>query len=209
MGRQVVIFGTGSMAELLDFYLTHDSPHDVVAFTATGPVEADEFRGRPLVPFETVEETHPADGHAMFVAVGYRKRNRLRAKFYGEAKAKGYDLVSYVSSRASIWEDWQVGENCSVFEGATIAPFAEIGNDVCVWNAAHVGHHGKVADHCFFAPRATMAGFVTMDERAFVGAGATIRDGVHIAAGTLIGAGAVVLRDTEPDEVYTSGRDDG
>ena len=193
------------MAELLDFYLTHDSPHEVVAFAATEPA-AGEFRGRPLVPFATVVDSHSPEEHAMFVAVGYSRRNGLRARFYGEAKAKGYELISYVSSRASIWEDSQVGDNCSVFEGATIAPFARLGNDVCVWNGAHVGHHDEIADHCFFAPRATVAGFVTMGERAFIGAGATVRDGVHIAERTLVGAGATVLRDTTPGEVYTAGR---
>jgi sugar O-acyltransferase (sialic acid O-acetyltransferase NeuD family) len=194
------------MAALLDFYLTHDSPHEVVAFCATEPLEGNEFRGRPLVAFETVEDTHPPGDHAMFVAVGYRKRNTLRARFFGEAKAKGYDLVSYVSSRASIWEGTEIHENCSIFEGATIAPFASIGNDVCVWNGAHVGHNDEISDHCFFAPRATVAGFVTMGERAFIGAGAVVRDGVHIAEATLVGAGATVLRDTQPNEVYVSGR---
>jgi sugar O-acyltransferase (sialic acid O-acetyltransferase NeuD family) len=200
------VFGTGSMGELLDFYLTHDSPHEVVAFAATEPLAASEFRGRPLVAFESIVDTHPPGDHSMFVAVGYRKRNTLRARFCAEAKEKGYELVSYVSSRASIWEGTDVGENCSIFDGATIAPFASIGNDVAVWNAAHIGHHDEIGDHCFFAPRSTVAGFVTVGERSFVGAGATVRDGLNIAAGTLVGAGATVLRDTEPDEVYTSGR---
>jgi sugar O-acyltransferase (sialic acid O-acetyltransferase NeuD family) len=204
MASTVVVFGTGSMAELLDFYLTHDSPHEVVAFTATEPLEAEEFRGRPLVSFESVTDLYAPGDHAMFVAVGYSKRNTLRSRFYSEAKDKGYELVSYVSSRATAWSE--VGENCSVFEGATIAPFATVGNDVCVWNGAHVGHHDEIADHCFLAPRATVAGFVSMGERAFIGAGATVRDGVHIAEGTLVGAGATVLRDTEPNEVYVSGR---
>jgi sugar O-acyltransferase (sialic acid O-acetyltransferase NeuD family) len=206
MGSKVVVFGTGSMAALLDFYLTHDSPHEVVAFTATEPLDHDEFRARPLVSFESVTDAYPPGDHAMFVAVGYRKRNTLRARFYGEAKAKGYDLVSYVSSRASLWEGTEVGENWSIFEAATIAPFASIGNNVAVWNGAHVGHNDEIADHCFLAPRATVAGFVTMGERAFIGAGATVRDGVHIAEATLVGAGATVLRDTERNEVYVSGR---
>jgi sugar O-acyltransferase (sialic acid O-acetyltransferase NeuD family) len=202
---RIVIFGTGSMAELLDFYLTHDSPHEVVAFTATDAVGGEPFRGRPLVPFESVVDSHPPRDHAMFVAVGYRKRNTLRARFHDEAKGKGYELISYISSRASVWDDTQVGDNCSVFEGATIAPFAQVGDDVAVWNGAHVGHHGVIGDHCFLAPAATLAGFVTLGDRVFVGAGATVRDGVHVAEGTLVGAGASVLRDTEPGEVYVSG----
>ena len=36
MEKHAIIFGTGSLAEVVDFYLTHDSPYRVVAFTATG-----------------------------------------------------------------------------------------------------------------------------------------------------------------------------
>ena len=31
--KPLVIFGTGDIARLAHFYFTHDSPHDVVAFT--------------------------------------------------------------------------------------------------------------------------------------------------------------------------------
>ena len=38
---------------------------------------------------------------------------------------------------------------------------------------------------------------------AFLGLGAVVRDGVTVAERCLVGAGAVVTRDTEPNGVYT------
>jgi sugar O-acyltransferase (sialic acid O-acetyltransferase NeuD family) len=198
---RVVVFGTGALAELMDFHLSHDSPHEVVAFTSTEPASG-EFLARPVVAFEGVQDAYPPGEHAMFVAVGYRERNRLRSRFHGEAKARGYELVSYVSSRALHWDPASVGDNCAVFEGATVEPFATLGDDVVLWAGAHVGHHSTVADHCFLAPCAVLAGFVSAGERVFVGVNATVRDGVSLGEGALVAAGAAVLRDVAPDEVY-------
>ena len=78
---KVVVFGTGSFAECVHFYLTHDSPHEVVAFTVHGDRidEQTELAALPVVAFEDLTETHPPDEYDMFVAVGYAKVNRMRA----------------------------------------------------------------------------------------------------------------------------------
>ena len=43
---KVVVFGVGQWAELAHFYLTHDSPHEVVAFTVDREyLDGDELQG--------------------------------------------------------------------------------------------------------------------------------------------------------------------
>ena len=88
---KVVVFGTGSFAECVNFYLTHDSPHEVVAFTVHRDRigERPSSHGLPVVPFEDLAETHPPAEHDMYVAVGYAKVNRVRAAICEEAKAQG------------------------------------------------------------------------------------------------------------------------
>ena len=70
MSDQVVIFGTGSLAEVVHFYLTRDRQYKVAAFTANeSHIERDEYLGLPVVPFEAVErEFHPTS-FRMIVAV--------------------------------------------------------------------------------------------------------------------------------------------
>ena len=80
MPDRVVIFGTGSFGELARFYFEHDSRLEPVAFTATADhISADTFQGLPLVPFESLDDSHPPDSFALFVAVGYAGVNRVRA----------------------------------------------------------------------------------------------------------------------------------
>lgn len=200
---KVVIFGTLDTAELAHFYLTHDSEHEVVAFSVTQDhLREKTFRGLPVVAFESVEEIYPPDEYAFFVPMTARRMNRLREKFYLAAKAKGYSLISYISSRATVFPGAQIGENCFILEDNTIQPFTPIGNNVVMWSGNHIGHHGQIKDHVFFTSHVVLSGHCIVEPYCFFGVNATIRDGLHIAEGTLVAMSACITKDTEPWGVY-------
>jgi sugar O-acyltransferase (sialic acid O-acetyltransferase NeuD family) len=203
-GGRVVLFGTGSLAQLLHLYLTEDSDYEVVAFTATGERAAGEsLHDLPLVPFDDVNHRYPPPKHRMFVAVGYSRMNRVRSHFYREASARGYELISYVSTGASV-RAARLGDNSCIFDGAVIEPFVTLGNDVIVWGGARVSHHSSIGDHSFLAPGVTVAGHACIGSHCFLGANATVRDGISIGDDCLIGAGATVLRDTAARQVLVA-----
>ena len=193
----VVLFGTGDFAQVALEYLRRDSPHDVVAFTVHERyIEAPELLGVPVVPFERLEETHPPSDYAMFVAIGFSRVNKARRELYEECKRRGYELISYVNSKAISWDELDLGDNCFVFEANVIQPFVRIGSNVIIWSGNHIGHHVRIGDHCFVASHAVVSGGVTIGEETFVGVNATFRDGVTIAPRCVIGAGALIMKDT-------------
>jgi sugar O-acyltransferase (sialic acid O-acetyltransferase NeuD family) len=201
--KQVVLFGTGDFAQVACVYLTRDSAHEVVAFTADSDrIDRPELMGRPVVPFEAIEASHPPERFALFVAVGFRKVNRARAEAYARCKAKGYELVSYVNSKAMHWGEWTHGDNCFIFENNVIQPFVTIGDDVIVWSGNHIGHHSRIGDHCFISSHVVISGGVTVGESCFLGVNATIRDHVTLGRATVVGAGALILADTPEEAVY-------
>jgi sugar O-acyltransferase (sialic acid O-acetyltransferase NeuD family) len=203
----LVIFGTGSFAELAHFYFTRDSEHRVVAFTAdAGHVTQTTLKGVPVVAFDAVEREFPPAQCRMFVAVGYRQVNAVRAAKYGAAKARGYGLVTYISSRCSHWGDTVIGDNCFIFEDNTIQPYVTIGNDVIMWSGNHIGHHSTIGDHCFFASHVVISGHVKVGSSCFFGVNATVRDAITIGDRSVIGAGALIMKTTRPDEVYIAAR---
>jgi sugar O-acyltransferase (sialic acid O-acetyltransferase NeuD family) len=200
----VVLFGTGDFARVAAVYLRDDSPHDVVAFTVHEEyIDAPDLLGIPVVPFEGLAETHPPGSNAMFVAIGFSGINRHRADLYAECKSRGYELISYVSSQAFVSRDVELGDNCFVFEANVIQPFVRIGSDVVLWSGNHIGHDATIGDHCFIASHVVVSGNVTIGERTFVGVNATFRDGVTVAPDCVIGAGALVMKDTVEGGVYS------
>jgi sugar O-acyltransferase (sialic acid O-acetyltransferase NeuD family) len=203
MSKQVVIFGTGDFARIADVYLSRDSPNEVVAFTANERYITNlELRGRKVVPFEQLEKTHPPDQYAMFVAVGFSQVNKARAEVYQACKQRGYELISYICSKAIQWGEIEVGDNSFIFEANVIQPFVKIGNNVVLWSGNHIGHDTTIGDHCFIASHAVISGNVKVGPYCFIGVNATVRDGVTIGPECVIGAGALILKDTAPQSVY-------
>jgi sugar O-acyltransferase (sialic acid O-acetyltransferase NeuD family) len=203
--RPVVIFGTGSFAQVAAAYLERDSSRRVVAYTVDGDyVDAASFSGLPLVPFEDMERSHPPDSVDLLVATGFRGVNNVRRSIFERCKQAGYELISYVSSRAMVMSDSPVGENTFVFEANVIQPFVEIGDNVVLWSGNHIGHHSRIADHCFIASHAVISGHVTIGESCFIGVNATLRDGISVAPRCVVGAGALVLGDQEEGTVLSA-----
>jgi sugar O-acyltransferase (sialic acid O-acetyltransferase NeuD family) len=201
--KNLVIFGTRQIAEVCSYYFEHDSRYRIVAYTVDGAFfDVGQFRGLPVVPFEEVAKRFAPAEHDMFVAIGYGKMNRLRAEKFAAAKALGYTLARYVSSKAITWPDLTIGENTFVMEANVIQPFAAIGADTIIWSGNHIGHHARIGDHCFLASHIVVSGDVEISDHCFIGVNATLRNGIKVAPRCLIGAAAVLMKDTKPDEVY-------
>jgi sugar O-acyltransferase (sialic acid O-acetyltransferase NeuD family) len=203
MGRPLILVGAGEFARIACEYFRHDSDYDVQGFAVERPyLQQTELDDLPVVPYETLEQSHPPDEVDAFVAVPATQLNRLRTRFYLDAKRRGYRLARYVSSRAFVWRNAEIGENSFIFEHNTIQPFVRIGANCVLWSGNHIGHRTVVEDHVFIASHAVISGYCRIGSGSFVGVNSTFNDGVAVAADNVIGSGALVVRDTEPGRVY-------
>jgi sugar O-acyltransferase (sialic acid O-acetyltransferase NeuD family) len=201
--EKIVIVGDGETAELAYEYFTHDSPHEVVAFAVERAYKKkDEMFGLPVVEFEEVESLYPPAEHRAFVAVSYTKLNRVRARLFRAAKAKGYSCVSYVSSRAFVWHNVEVGENCFIFENNVVQYAVRIGDNVVLWSGNHIGHQTVIRENVFISSHVVVSGYCEVGENCFMGVNSSVANNVKIARDCLIGMGAVIHKDTEARKVY-------
>jgi sugar O-acyltransferase (sialic acid O-acetyltransferase NeuD family) len=199
----IIIFGEGKIADEAYFYLTNDSPHDVVAFTVDEQfMRKTELFGLPIIPFQGIEDKYPPSEFKMFVALGYQNLNKLRATKYFEAKNKGYELISYVNSRASNFGDVEIGDNCFILENAVIQPCSRIGSNVSIWSGNHIGHHAIVGDHCYIAGHVIISGSTTIEPYCFIGVNATIGHEITIGKESFVGANCMVTKNAEDKSVF-------
>jgi sugar O-acyltransferase (sialic acid O-acetyltransferase NeuD family) len=200
---QIVIFGTGEIAQLAHYYFSTDSDHTVAAFTVDREyLHETVFKGLPVIAFEEVISRFPPPQYKMFIAISYAMVNKVRAEKYLQAKEKGYELVSYISSRATVFDNVEIGDNCFILEDNTVQPFATIGNNVTLWSGNHIGHHSAIGDHCFISSHVVISGGVMVEPYCFIGVNATLRDHITIARETVIGAACLLLKGTKEREVY-------
>lgn len=203
MKKPLVIFGTGDAAELAHFYFNTDSNFKVVAFCIDANfIKEAVFCGLPVIAFEEVTKQYPPNENNFYVALGYSKLNSIRKEKYLAAKQKGYQLVSFISSKATVLNKGKIGENCFIFEDNTIQPFVTIGNNVTLWSGNHIGHHSVIKDHTFVASHVVISGGVEIGEQCFIGVNATLRDHIKVGDRCVVGAGALLLADAGPEGVY-------
>jgi sugar O-acyltransferase (sialic acid O-acetyltransferase NeuD family) len=202
-GSKLVIIGDGEFAAIAHEYFSYDSPHTVVGFAVERDfLKSREYLGLPVVPFDELEQHFSPHEHKAFVAITYTQLNRVRARLYRQAKLKGFELVSYVSSRAMVWRNATIGDNVFVFEANVIQHFVSIGNNVILWSGNHIGHRAVIEDHCYLASHVAVSGLCRIEQYSFVGVNVTIADHVTIARDCFIGAGCLIAKDTEPGKVY-------
>ena len=191
----LVIIGAGETAAIAHEYFTADSPYTVAAFSVERPYLTDAtFKGLPVVGFDELERCYPPGQFRAFIAVSSTKLNRIRTRLYLATKQKGYECVSYISSRAFVWHDAEVGDNCFIFENNTIQPFVKIGDNVILWSGNHIGHNSVIHDNCFIASQCVISGFCEIGENCFLGVNSTVINNITVAKDCFIGASALISK---------------
>jgi sugar O-acyltransferase (sialic acid O-acetyltransferase NeuD family) len=201
--EEIVIVGAGETAELAYEYFTCDSPYAVAGFAVEKEyLKHNELFGLPVVALDAAAARYDTSRHRAFVAVSYTQLNRVRTRLYRQVKAMGYGFVSYVSSKAFVWRNVEIGENCFILEQNVIQYGAKVGNNVTLWSGNHIGHRSRIADNCFISSHVVVSGYCEVGENCFLGVNSSMGDNVKVSFDCVIGAGAVVLHDTEPKKIY-------
>ena len=201
--KKIVIVGVGETANLADEYFSFDSPHEVVAFAVDEAFKkSEEFRGKPVVGMNELVASYPPSKYRAFVAFGSGELNYQRTRMYGRIKEMGYACVSYVSSRAFVWRNVEIGENCFIFENNTLQPFSKVGNNVVMWSGNHLGHQSVIEDNCFITSHVVISGFCRIGRNTFLGVNSAIADHVAIGADNFIAMGTCLNKSTGDNEIF-------
>ena len=118
--------------------------------------------------------------------------------------------VTFHGERASL----EVGDRNIIREYVTITRgtakgtgVTRVGNDVLIMAYAHIGHDSVIGDHVMLVNGATLAGHVTVEEWAVVGALCPVHQFVRIGAHSYIGGGTTITQDVLPYSMTSAERD--
>ena len=82
-----------------------------------------------------------------------------------------------------------------------------IGSDVLIMAYTHIGHDSVVGDHAMLINGATLAGHVTVEDWAVVGALCPVHQYVRIGAHAYVGGGTTITQDVLPYSMTSAERD--
>lgn len=196
--KKLILFGDSAFAEIAYEYFTQDSDYEVVAFTVTKEYnKRQNLFGLPIINFEDIEKKFSPKNYKMHICLVYNQLNRIRRKFYLNAKAKGYDLINYISSKSFVWKNVVFGDNCFVFEDNTIQPFVKIGSNNVLWSGNHIGHHSKIGSHNFISSHVVISGFCEIGDSNFMGVNSTVGNNLKIGSDCLIGSFTHIVKNIQ------------
>ncbi len=197
--QDLVVLGSGGHAKVVIELLREGQLYRPVACLGPAAGSVESVLGVPLIGTDNMLSTLRAEGlRFAFVALG---DNRLRQQLTTQARELGFQLANAISRHATISSSVHLGQGVAIMAGANLGPETRLGDGVIVNTHASVDHDGQLADFCHLAPGVTLAGCVKVGARTFVGTGTSVIPQVTLGEDSVIGAGAVVVRDLPPGVV--------
>jgi len=118
--------------------------------------------------------------------------------------------VSYHGERTHL----EIGDHNEIREYVTVNRGTEkgggvtrLGSHVLIMAYSHIGHDSVIGDHAMLVNGATLAGHVTVEEWAVVGALCPVHQFVRIGAHSYIGGGTTITQDVLPFSKTAASRD--
>jgi len=128
----------------------------------------------------------------------------IRAKLADKCASAGIPLFEARAQNVVEMHDVVIGE------GAILSPFVTLTSNIRIGRCFHanlysyVEHDCVIGDFVTFAPGVKCNGNIVIEDHAYIGSGAVIKQGrpgqpLTIGRGATVGAGAVVTRDVPPN----------
>ena len=204
--KKLVIVGAGEFADIAYEYFTYDSEYQIVGFSVHEKyIESKLHNGLPIVSLETINKHFAPSEFEVFVAVPATQINTVRKKLFEELKEKGYRCATYVSSKAFVWRNAIIGENCFIFENNTVQPFVTIEDNTILWSGNHIGHRTVIKKNCFISSHAVISGYCLINEGCFIGVNSTFNDHTSLPPYSILGSGSVVTKKLLDEEAVYIG----
>lgn len=197
MKQNCIIIGAGTYGQVYAEYLK-DS-YNVIAFydddesLHNSKVNGIEVAGKVIDALSLPKTT------AIFVPIG---NNPIRVKILRQFEDNGYDIPSYIHPQTIIHPSVKIGKAVYILPGSNVMPLSVIGNYSMISMGVNIAHHTIIEDACFFSQGSNIGASILLKTLAYVGISATLMTGLKtIGRNSLIGAGAVVIKDVPENAV--------
>ena len=176
---------------------TETAPWELV-FIDDNPHAADAYGHRILHYAQWLSES--AASRHICLAIG---SGVIREKLASRCATDGVGFINVKAANVVVMDDVQIGI------GAVLSPFVTLTSNIRIGRQFHANIYSYVAHDCVigdfvtFAPGVCCNGNVVVEDHAYIGTGAILRQGkpgapLVIGRGAVVGMGAVVTKDVAP-----------
>lgn len=198
----IAIYGPGGFGRELINVAEHQGD---VCFLSDSPDEiGKEVLGLPTRSLD--EFARLAAGSAEASVVIAVADAGLRRKLADKVAAAGLRVGRAIAANAIVGPGVELGEGAILCHHTTITTSARIGRHFHANIYSYVAHDCMIGDFVTLAPGACINGNTVVEDDAYIGTGAVLKQGtpdkpLRIGKGAVVGMGAVVTKDVAPGAV--------
>jgi sugar O-acyltransferase (sialic acid O-acetyltransferase NeuD family) len=206
MSVRVAILGTGgNCVDLMDTLLDINRQRGQEVYTPVGflddnpALKGKTISGLPVLG--PLSQAAQMDGCQFINGIGSTATYRAKEKIIGSCQVPHARFLTLIHPTAHVSNMARLSPGVAILQNATVTSNVVINEHVIVLPNSVISHDNEIGAYSCVAGGACLSGHVVLQDHVYIGSGALVRQCVHIGAGALIGMGAVVLRDVDPDTV--------
>jgi sugar O-acyltransferase (sialic acid O-acetyltransferase NeuD family) len=196
--KKLIVYGAGEFGSLIANVISHYDDYQICAYGDDDISYKDHFID-DLPIFNENELLKFVKTNKIKFAISSIGNNFARAKKYKSLKSVGLEMISIIHPQALIDTKVTYGENVIIEMGTAIHTHSIIGNNVFLGGDALIGHHNHIGNHVLVGGNVSFGGSVIVEDYVSIGVGASIKPGVTLGKGSVVGVGAAVIKDVEPN----------
>lgn len=200
LNKNIYIVGAGTYGEAMCELA------NIIGYTVIGFYDEDDIKLNTSVmgvkvigKFSNINE-EDIKGKNFIVAIG---DNEVRYNLMTKINKLGGITPALIHPSAIISPSAKIGKGVYIQANAYIWTKVII-DDFCIISPnVVIAHHTYVGKACLISTLTGVGASIKIEDKVFIGMGCTIVTGMHVVGGnSIIGAGAVVLKDTERNSIY-------
>jgi sugar O-acyltransferase (sialic acid O-acetyltransferase NeuD family) len=192
---KLIIIGAGGMASNIVDHM--DLEGKVVSYFDTPKCSDEEIYGIPVSLEAKIDVRYCS------VVGDPRHKRKLVNMLYNlyELRFSPPSFTNLVQIGSYIAKSVKLGIGVAIQPMTNIYSRVNIGDHVLICGGTRIGHDTEIGDYCTLAPEVAIAGSCRIKDGVFLGINSTLRPDVKIGEGSVVGAGAVCVKDVPPNTV--------
>lgn len=177
-------------------------------YTISGIIDKDELSigadmlGYKIIGTDRDLETICRSYSYFVITVGQIKTGGERQKLFDSISKKGGKFPVIISPEAYVSKYAVIGDGTVIMHKAVVNSMARIGINCIINTASVIEHDVLIEDHCHISTGAFVNGGSIIRQCSFVGSNSTISQSLTVSESTVLGAGSVLLQNTQPFSLY-------
>ena len=197
MNKIYAVYGaSGCGRSLMPIAREHMTTSDTIYFIDDAVTTEQQVNGYKAINYGMFKAIESDEKNVLIAIANSNIRQKLAEKLTND----GINIWT-VKSQSTV-----IMDNVIIGNGAALSPFVTIGANAIIGRCFHanlysyVEHDCVIGDFVTFAPRVSCNGNVHIEDHAYIGTGAVLRQGTPdkpliIGKGAIVGMGAVVTKD--------------